>query len=185
MFPPSAPPIFGVTKRISRIGQGSSRVRPLHVFPPSAVRWTQPSTLGEISPPATHPVLIVDKEDRSIEHRADGCAASPSRSGVGTVAVVDPRGAGVQIGQQAEFQAEPATIGVRYDVGPVRCGSATVGGVGAEFVEPSTKSIIRASLWLAKRTRCTHPVEVRTISFGQVAPPSWLQRMMPSKVEES
>jgi hypothetical protein len=34
-----------------------------------------------------------------------------------------------QIGQPAECQAEPATIGVRYEVGPVRCGSATVGGV--------------------------------------------------------
>jgi hypothetical protein len=42
---------------------------------------------------------------------------------------IDPRGAGVQIGQQAEFKTKPATIGVLFDVGPVCRGSATVGCV--------------------------------------------------------
>jgi hypothetical protein len=92
-------------------------VRPLHLFP--AIRSAMDPTLDfRRNLASAHPPrLIVDKQDRAIEHRVDGCTASPSCSGVGTVAVVDPRGAGVQIGQQAEFQAEPATIGVRYDGG--------------------------------------------------------------------
>src|SRR5438093_1007788 len=55
MLPPAAHPSLLVMKRISRMGQAVSRVRPDHVSPPSAVRCTQPSTVGEMVPPPTHP----------------------------------------------------------------------------------------------------------------------------------
>src|SRR2546428_8843218 len=45
------------------IGTGPSSVRPLHVLPPSIVRWTQPRVMlfPLTAPPPTHPVLSSTK----------------------------------------------------------------------------------------------------------------------------
>src|ERR1700686_4596175 len=60
-FPPAAQPPLALRNNSSRIGQGPSRVRALHVLPPSVVPWTQPSTFGLISPPPTQPYLSFKK----------------------------------------------------------------------------------------------------------------------------
>src|ERR1700689_4445722 len=65
MLPPAAHPVFLLRNRSSRIGQGPSSVRPLQVEPPLVVVCTQPSTLGEISPPATQPSLSLLRKKTS------------------------------------------------------------------------------------------------------------------------
>src|ERR1700723_2962417 len=129
MLPPVAHPVFLLRNSSSRIGQGPSRVRPLQLVPPLVVVWTQPSTLGEISPPATQPSLSLLRKK-----------TSPSKTG----STLGP-----------QVQAAPAPPSVVY------C---------AVFSAPLIRSRINPDFFM-KRTRCTHPVSVKTMSLPQVLPP--------------
>src|ERR1700690_157456 len=104
-----------------------------------------------------HPArLVIDKERLAVENRVNGGATSPVRSGVGAIAIVDARGSGVQIGQQTKFKLEPATIRVRYDIGPVSRSCATVGCVLGR-VRSAVNQVHYQTIFPVGETDALHP----------------------------
>src|ERR1700721_2871612 len=179
MWPPVAHPVFLLRNSRSRIGQGPSRVRPLQLVPPLVVVWTQPSTLGEISPPATQPSLSLLRKK-----------TSPSKTG-STLGPQVQAAPALRLLQKSTPVARACRFFSRLNSRPNQPPSVS-STTELQSVAPAPPSVVYCAVFSAplirsrinpdffmNRTRCTQPVSVKTMSLPQVLPPSWLQRIKP------
>src|SRR5579863_4633443 len=171
MLPPAAQPDFAVRNKISRIGQGPSRVRPVQVLPPSVVACTQPSTLGLISPPPTQPSVSFKKKTgpSKIESTEGPQLHFSPLSPLLQKLIPEARAWRLASSLNCNPNHPPSVLSTTL----VQLLAAAPPSVvyWARLPEESPiKSMIKPSLGLGKRTRCAQPEVGRTMSSLQVVP---------------
>src|SRR5208282_870878 len=180
-LPPPAQPVFLFKNKIERIGHGPSIVRPLQVSPPLVVTCSQPSTLGEISPPPTHPSLSLRKKTGPSKTESTELPQVHSEPPVRLVQKLmpDARAWRLLSNENCGPNQPPSALATALSQSERPAPPSLVYSASVAESSPAGPNVrIKPSCLLTKRTCCNHSGP-GLMSLLQALPPSSVQRKTP------